>query len=704
MRFLTGLLKGDKNSAGEATTGSGNEKIPESQDNSSSSSYSVHSEKYMAGSGHQQLQHHPHDDINDQFYEYPDPRAYNPFKDSSSSTSNPSVQSSTRGYPHNDRTTVTTNYFGSIAADNHPSSTMTTPMLGTASEFDRYPHAISTTAASDKRSSVANSASFANGSQRSGSLVLDSDSEKNPFVVDSDFSPFGGYPASSFPLHMEEKEADDYIHNPDPILDAKYDRRCVPPGQLGRRGVGAVGALGCLIVGAVLIFIVLPVLTYSGVTSQDSIHKTTPDKVEVLTNYAYGKMAGIRTDLVDPDTPEDAKVHKSKNGDQWTLVFSDEFNKEGRTFYEGDDQFWTGPDFYYAATEDLEWYSPDAATTKNGALELRLDAFKNHNLFYRSGMLQSWNKLCFTQGYIEVSALLPGSGKVPGLWPGLWTLGNLARPGYGASSFGVWPYTYDSCDAGITPNQSSPDGLSFLPGQKLNKCTCKGHDHPNEGVGRGAPEMDLLEGTVAGDAKKNGVASQSIQLAPFDIWYYPNYDFVEIHNKSVTATNTWTGGPVQQAVSIATQLNPDWYEFDTDTPSYQSFGLEYLNDQETGYARWFVGDDPTFTLYPQALGANGNVGPRLISREPMSIVLNLGISNSWTYIDWPSLRWPSTMRIDYVRVYQPENNQSVTCDPEGYPTYDYIQDHLNAYSNPNLTTWEEAGYAFPPTQLLNNCD
>ena len=35
-------------------------------------------------------------------------------------------------------------------------------------------------------------------------------------------------------------------------------------------------------------------------------------------------------------------------------------------------------------------------------------AAQNHNLNYRSGMLQSWNKFCFTTGYIEVSVVLPG--------------------------------------------------------------------------------------------------------------------------------------------------------------------------------------------------------------------------------------------------------------------------------------------------------
>jgi hypothetical protein len=35
-------------------------------------------------------------------------------------------------------------------------------------------------------------------------------------------------------------------------------------------------------------------------------------------------------------------------------------------------------------------------------------ADSNHGLGYRSGMLQSWNKFCFTTGYVEVSVTLPG--------------------------------------------------------------------------------------------------------------------------------------------------------------------------------------------------------------------------------------------------------------------------------------------------------
>lgn len=82
-----------------------------------------------------------------------------------------------------------------------------------------------------------------------------------------------------------------------------------------------------------------------------------------------------------------------------------------------------------------------------------------HDLNFRSGMLQSWNKMCFQYSvYFEVRVSLPGSPKVGGFWPGAWMMGNLGRPGYGATTEGTWPYTYDSCDIGTLANQTNVAG------------------------------------------------------------------------------------------------------------------------------------------------------------------------------------------------------------------------------------------------------
>ncbi|RLV95941.1 Beta-glucan synthesis-associated protein KRE6 [Spathaspora sp. JA1] len=576
---------------------------------------------------------------------------------------------------------------------------------GSPAGYDRYP-----TMGNGNNNSLGNGNNnvlprlISSGSLQNFTPTKDS-SDGSSFVSNNnnrylDFSPFGGYPASSFPLHIDEKEPDDYLHNPDPVQDALYDKHRFWNDLKNADRRSAWGLVGfiILITAAVGVFIILPVLTFTGV----EVHRT-PQEYEVLTDYQYPMLSAIRQTLVDPDTPEDALTITAKDGSQWVLVFSDEFNAEGRTFYEGDDQFFTAPDLNYAATRDLEWYDPDAATTADGTLQLRMDAFNNHDLFYRSGMLQSWNKFCFTQGRIVMSARLPNYGTVSGLWPGMWTMGNLGRPGYLASTEGVWPYSYDTCDAGITPNQSSTDGISYLPGQRLNSCTCKGESHPNPGVGRGAPEIDVIEAAIGtdptGKTPNIGVASQSLQLAPFDIWYMPDYSYIEIYNSSVTTMNTYAGGPFQQALSGTTTLNSSWYEFGPFEHNFQRYGFEYLNDDDKGYLTWFVGDDPTFTVYPQSLHPNGNVGWRHLSKEPMSIIMNLGISNSWAYIDWPSITFPVTFRIDYVRVYQPKDQINVGCDPPDYPTYDYIQQHLNIFENVNLTLFEMGGYTFPKNKL-----
>ena len=167
-------------------------------------------------------------------------------------------------------------------------------------------------------------------------------------------------------------------------------------------------------------------------------------------------------------------------------------------------------------------------TTSNGTLEIRFDAFQNHGLNYRSGMLQSWNKTCFTGGMLEASISLPGRGDTVGFWPGFWAMGNLGRPGYAATTDGLWPYSYyDGCDAGITANQSQTDGISYLPGMRLPACTCHGEDHPSPGRSRSAPEIDVIEASVLtlgpqGSTNMIGGASQSCQIAPFDVWYQPN--------------------------------------------------------------------------------------------------------------------------------------------------------------------------------------
>ena len=52
--------------------------------------------------------------------------------------------------------------------------------------------------------------------------------------------------------------------------------------------------------------------------------------------------------MIDTDTPNDVLTITGFNSnDEFELVFSDEFNVDGRSFYPGDDPFWEAVDLHY---------------------------------------------------------------------------------------------------------------------------------------------------------------------------------------------------------------------------------------------------------------------------------------------------------------------------------------------------------------------
>jgi len=160
------------------------------------------------------------------------------------------------------------------------------------------------------------------------------------------------------------------------------------------------------------------------------------------------------------------------------LVFSDEFNTVGRNFSNGQDSRWTSLDKDDYTNAALHYYDSEFVTTtranhsahsysgerlgvgENGFLNITtarkekvfsLKSKSNKNAkgsvtkHYGSGMLQSWNKFCFTGGIIEISAQLPGYYLTGGLWPALWLMGNLARATFVGSSENMWPWSSDIC-------------------------------------------------------------------------------------------------------------------------------------------------------------------------------------------------------------------------------------------------------------------
>jgi beta-glucan synthesis-associated protein KRE6 len=86
------------------------------------------------------------------------------------------------------------------------------------------------------------------------------------------------------------------------------------------------------------------------------------------------------------------------------------------------------------------------------------------------------------------------------------------------------------------------------------------------------------------------------------------------------------------------------------------------------------------------------------------IIMNLGMSRNFGDVDLEHLTFPNHMRVDWVRVYQNPKNINIGCDPKDFPTQEYINQHLEAYQNPNLTTWvDDYKQPWPKNSLVDGC-
>ena len=148
---------------------------------------------------------------------------------------------------------------------------------------------------------------------------------------------------------------------------------------------------------------------------------------------------------IDPDTPKASRntgllpssgsAHKPIRSN-YQLVFSDEFNEDGRTFENGADARWTALEKPDSSNGPLAYYSDTMVNTKNGHLVIKTtneepvrwkdwnDKTSSEETFtrwYKSGMVESWNKFCFTGGILELDVQFPGPGteRIPLCLPSL---------------------------------------------------------------------------------------------------------------------------------------------------------------------------------------------------------------------------------------------------------------------------------------------
>ncbi|QRW20409.1 glycoside hydrolase family 16 protein [Rhizoctonia solani] len=530
-------------------------------------------------------------------------------------------------------------------------------------------------------------------------------------------------------LQLEDIEPDDDLHNPDPERDRKHDAR----DRIAIRGLINLGCLAILIIGLISLFAGYPIIAFFTQQSASTLGAYNLGGVN-----ASGQVPELPSHrgLIDVDTPKSAYTRTSLlNGEKYELVFSDEFNVEGRSFYPGDDPYWEAVDLHYWSTNNLEWYDPSQVTTAGGSLRIELSAKHEHNLNYTGGMLSSWNKFCFTGGYIEANVSLPGASKTYGLWPAVWTMGNLGRAGYGASLEGTWPYTYDSCDVGTLANQTDPvtngppaahtggvssskGEMSYLPGQRLSACTCTSESDGTDGqkmvhpgpkvdgqyVGRSAPEIDVFEAQVDQHTLV-GAVSQSGQWAPFNaafVWDNSSTNLI-ISDPVNSKLNTFIGNEWQQTTSVVTNTNQNCYT--QEGGCFSTYGFEYKAGND-GYIQWVNDAKMVWEVKAAGMGPDSKtqIGQRPVPQEPMYILANLGMSYNFGPIDFEHLVFPAYMLVDYIRVYQPADQHNIGCDPPNFPTADYINTYIEAYTNPNLTTWvDDYKQRMPKNRLIDQC-
>lgn len=430
----------------------------------------------------------------------------------------------------------------------------------------------------------------------------------------------------------------------------------------------------------------------------------------------------------------------------YDLVFSDEFDSPGRTFEDGADPRWTAMEKNDYTNDAQHYYSAsNAYTDRKGHLVIKTEVadtavvgfndadYKKEQItkHFKSAMLQSWNKFCFTGGIVEAEIALPGRHDVGGLWPAFWLLGNLARHTYVGSSQHVWPWSSSVC----TDKSRSA--------QLISACDRVEHYGLHRGVGRGAPEVDVFEVQAGSVGAGRGMFSEmpvgqpfmssSFQVAPGKMprpgngwwpapgqWYSNltggtntslNINFYGTYNYFRDDTDPERQDYFSDAISYNRQLDESHfgqfhrYRIEWELPDKRG-KEENSHGESFGYLRWFLDDEFVFEIKGEGLNASGTGG--MISSEPMYVILNTAVSSQWGFpakcpADCPCdtynchggyteqcgfssgfcamMSEPPEFRINYLRVYQDKEDekQKVGCSTAERPTKKFIEAHKQKY-------------------------
>lgn len=127
-----------------------------------------------------------------------------------------------------------------------------------------------------------------------------------------------------------------------------------------------------------------------------------------------------------------AEVTQPPRSDDWKLIWSDEFNKDGAP----DPKIW---DFEegFKRNHELQWYQPQNAICRDGHLIIEARAEKVKNPDFREGD-RNWKHSRWQANYSSASLITKPTldwkygrfeirarfAALPGLWPAIWTTGH----------------------------------------------------------------------------------------------------------------------------------------------------------------------------------------------------------------------------------------------------------------------------------------
>ncbi|OWZ15561.1 putative membrane protein [Phytophthora megakarya] len=342
---------------------------------------------------------------------------------------------------------------------------------------------------------------------------------------------------------------------------------------------------------------------------------------------------------VDVDTPANAQFHKSSRGQNWTLIMSDEFNKKGRTFEAGEDHLWTAVDKPDGVNAALEIYAINMTSTE-------CDDDNNCYFYIESDIdeknITVWNDYITPPGYENVSFY------------------------YRAAMVQGWnKFCYQGGLAVVRAQ---------LPGSGMN---------PYQG--RGAPEIDILEG---GGTE----ISSSMQIGPGMPDEFRQLHDKEAYYKKLRGYKSWYQGMRYGANNLCASDNDELQTFSAINASLTkgitenacsidicpaSFDVNAdLGFMDNGTEHWGVNTNgtcfPRMNAYTGAyLCDAGNTAPKCTesggsTSAASSFMYQMdALSSNWgiqlaAYLDW----------VTYTVEWIPGNEGYVRWEVEGHPLYE----------------------------------